>query len=674
MNKSLGIVLLALLGPASAGAQVEDPLLESWRWAYFSAEDGVPSNSIICVLEAADGTVWVASETGFAWFDGYRWRPVNLPVPIRRITAVSLHPGDGVLAAIDGRLWHVRESGTEEVMVDFGTTARGILQAIMLDDGTMLVIAADTSLYHIDANLRRRRVELSARMLLQLRDGSTWLSTPSHLFRFESGEWTSVSLVQPATFLGVDSHGVLTAASTTGPTQTLVTWSSAGNVVTAAVPRDNDVVAFDVAPDGTALAMFESREVYVRLDGRWDYLTDVPEPLLDATFIRFSHSGDLWVGTRDGLYLTHRSQARWTNRTDLMRAPGDRVVSALHVAGNGDVWLGTGSRLIVERADGRIERFDRVRGLAMNGVSGIGEDGDGGIWISNPAAGGIVRFYEGRWRRFDDTDGIATQRIHRIAQSSDGRVWLLGISDLPHTEEGPGAFSFDGRGFTTWDRADGLPSENIYSFGETLDGSIWFGTDSLLARLHGDEWTYYTKSDGLRSNRVATMIGGPDGSLWLGHMHGGFGLGRIFPDGSIRYYDVADGLGNDDVRDLDFGSDGSLWIATRNGVSRFRDGYISQHSAVAGLKHASFLQVAVSRNRILLGSSAGGLYELPVSRMNEPAPVVNIAPPLVGPRQTVLRWKPYSYYGLPHAATIRTRFRMDGLDWSHWSTQHEVAV
>ncbi len=50
---------------------------EEWRWVHFTTESGLPSNDIEYIEEARDGTMWVGTKAGLAWFDGYVWHKID---------------------------------------------------------------------------------------------------------------------------------------------------------------------------------------------------------------------------------------------------------------------------------------------------------------------------------------------------------------------------------------------------------------------------------------------------------------------------------------------------------------------------------------------------------------------------------------------------------------------
>lgn len=85
---------------------------DSWRWAVFTTEDGLPSNCIEHVIESGDGTHWAATTRGMAWYDGFRdgvWSMFNLAegLPAVQVWSIAVTPTEvlvGMLGAGVGRL------------------------------------------------------------------------------------------------------------------------------------------------------------------------------------------------------------------------------------------------------------------------------------------------------------------------------------------------------------------------------------------------------------------------------------------------------------------------------------------------------------------------------------------------------------------------------------------
>jgi len=137
-------VLLELPAEASASRK---PLTE-YTHTVWTHKDGIPSAFIYSIAQTQDGYLWLATTDGLVRFDGVRfvhWRP-------RTGNRELLGVVRSLCAARDGGLW-------------IGTAA-GLVGHTRGDDLTTVSVG--------------RQVEA----MLEDRDGTLWVATGNHLFRF----------------------------------------------------------------------------------------------------------------------------------------------------------------------------------------------------------------------------------------------------------------------------------------------------------------------------------------------------------------------------------------------------------------------------------------------------------------------------------------------------------
>jgi ligand-binding sensor domain-containing protein len=114
MRLRRGIVAMLVLawGP---GARAEPPksgialLLEpnqEWRWTPFGPQHGLPSTRVRCLRLDSKGVLWVGTERGLRYFDGYTLQAIgSTGVDDAPISAIT-EKGDGELAVLAAeQLW-----------------------------------------------------------------------------------------------------------------------------------------------------------------------------------------------------------------------------------------------------------------------------------------------------------------------------------------------------------------------------------------------------------------------------------------------------------------------------------------------------------------------------------------------------------------------------------------
>jgi len=70
------VALLVPLGVARAESKLGDFAVTRW-----TRENGLPDNSVTCLMETADGFLWIGTERGLARFDGMKFVPLRLSGP-----------------------------------------------------------------------------------------------------------------------------------------------------------------------------------------------------------------------------------------------------------------------------------------------------------------------------------------------------------------------------------------------------------------------------------------------------------------------------------------------------------------------------------------------------------------------------------------------------------------
>ena len=257
--------------------------------------------------------------------------------------------------------------------------------------------------------------------------------------------------------------------------------------------------------------------------------------------------GNIWVATGDGL---DRFRALSVSSVSMKQGLSSPSAMSVLVDHEGAVWSGTADglnkwkdgRITIYRAPGRLQRTAplngeavdaRVReiidpGLADNQVGSLFEDDRGRLWVST--VGGISRFENGRFTRVREApDGW----VNGITRDFGGGVWI----------------AYEDRG--------------LYHLVE----------DQVAARLPWDK---------LGPGVASSMIPDPIRKrLWLGFFKGGV----VYFDGAqVRAaYGTKDGLGAGRVMGLQLDTDGVLWAATEGGLSRIKDGRVSNLSSANGL-------------------------------------------------------------------------------------------
>jgi PAS domain S-box-containing protein len=342
-------------------------------------------------------------------------------------------------------------------------------------------------------------------------------------------------------------------------------------------------------------------------------------------------NNDLWIGTRGGV---NRLRLRDSGLTRI-GLPGNRsaAICALHE--------GPARKLLVSICDEELREFDPATGTwravpadlasllstsypgIATTISGMTDDGEGGVWIAGGA--GLVH-----WRSNAPPQRIpfgTKPAVYMTAALLDGerRLWVVthsnGLAVLPPGGQELQSVAIGSKGILT-DIAAGP------------DGTLWLGSEHGLIHYSpksGQARRFAHDPDDLRSlsdDHILDIHSDAAGQLWVGTRAG---LNRLIvaADGGVRFrrYGIADGLPDQTIEAILSDAAGNLWVGTDRGVARWQpqsdrfQGYTSAdgipddtiRKGGAVLSHDGSFYIGTSRS----------LWRLEPSKLqlSEPAPV-----------------------------------------------------
>lgn len=372
-------------------------------------------------------------------------------------------------------------------------------------------------------------------------------------------------------------------------------------------------------------------------------------------------------------------------------------VRALVETSSGEIWMGTTDG-ILSIAGTRLRAYTTAEGFTATDVRGIAEDPDGNLWF---ASTGAMKLTRNGFVSYTAADGLGDPNARSFYETKDGRLhvvsgdwivneligprfrsvrlpvpagtiahwgspgamldhedrwWVLGVQGLWHlpawrTLEDlgrpfppvmrPADTAFDPTAWliedarrdvwaallsrptrvVRWERgtervrsfteADGLLHEFPTLMLEDPRGGIWVGFRSGgAARLRGDRFTVFGPGQGMPTGMVTAMHTDTRGRFWIGTNSGGLARVDDIDAAAPRFthYTTAQGLGSNNVRCLTSDLSGRLYIGTARGVDRLDpdEGHVRHYTTrdglAVGLPAAAFRD---SRGRLWFGMSHG---------------------------------------------------------------------
>jgi PAS domain S-box-containing protein len=258
--------------------------------------------------------------------------------------------------------------------------------------------------------------------------------------------------------------------------------------------------------------------------GRWTCVPGTEDRVVRA--VVFAPQGGMFLGgaPSDLLYIDRDGHA--TSLGDRDRP--ERFIFALAIGPEGDLWIGTRDGLyrLPGAVPGPLQRV-AVPGIGSARFGSFAVVGDR-LWMTADPGGVVVLDYgaprggeRATWRVLDQTAGLRSASVSYLIARSDGRLCTAYSEPLGAT-----CFGYDGRravGITHIGAAEGLTSGMVYFLGEDREHRLWVGTGDGVNVVGPGGPDHFDKSDGLAGNDSASQAFflDRDGSLWLGSTGGG---------------------------------------------------------------------------------------------------------------------------------------------------------
>ncbi len=684
LSRFITVLVLIFMLPRCADAAGPDisRAYETWRWVHFGAESGLPSERVLRILETASGEIWVQTSRGLAWFDGFRWHTVHIPGLTESDEAMASYGEDtaGILVCHERNLYRVRQDSVRSISLTKDGARINVFNALRINQGTLiqsdscLYLWAGDSLEHFPSPYDRRLP--AGRLPRYVTNGifgarnSVWMKMEEGLYRLRAQNWSN-PLRSASGFVrlnvlaeNAEGHGAGIVETTIGVLD-LYFWGPDGRLHRQSQEEGDLVSSLDIAPNGDALLLLASGELWHHHRGILTKLPAFPSPVNRPLFIRFRANGDLWVATERGLFLCRLTSERWStwNTGNSGRA---RIVNRIVRSRDGKFWIGTRDGLYERNPDGTGTHIRDIQGQLLGRVTAVAEDPTGNIWIGSGASFSGTFRWDGRtWRRYGDAEGLKGSHIHRIVCDRSGGLWFLGVAPGNALNE-PGAYLWSDGRFTHLGKHEGLLDERVYSMVEDRSGDMWFGTATGLSRFSHGSWRYWKAEDGLKVPQVFTLAVDSTNRIWFGHRWAG--VGYIDSTLAIRYYTVDDGLVSNQVWDLDVDAQGRLWAGTLEGVSCFDGSSWRAFDVHTGLANSQVWPVVTISQHLYAGTYGNGVSILDLNELNTVPHEITQGPPLVENRRVTLSWVVNAFWADVPPANIDTRYRLEGERWSAWSS------
>ena len=544
-------LVVVLIGSGAAFAQ-QLPLKS------YTTDVGLPHDRVKHVVQDSRGFIWISTAGGICRFDGSRFTVFGVADGLPHPSANFL------LETRNGNYW---------VATNGGGVARFNLPTDSQNSATTFVSPQKNgsrfTVYRVGEEAQTQRVNL----LVEDRSGQIWAGTDGGLFRLahEQDRFQRVALDIP------------------------------GQVELRVQVRD-----LIEDREGTLWIATQFGLVRRLSDGRTSYVTCHPEGGANGVYaLAQDRDGRLWAGTQLGLIVfrplpastgkpdersarpilksrdgavglpTALGEAQWFTVNDGL---ADNAVIAIHLAADGQAWLGTRGGLSL--FDGKnFQSYTRRHGLRADLIPTVTEDRAGNLWMGTTTAG-IMKLSRNSFINYQESEGLGSNEVVGLGETPEGELYVVTNKWLVHYFDGPHLTPVRlnlPKSVTSQARRQIIVDHLGEWWVATPEGLYRFPRVARIEQLARTRHkAVYTTRNGLAENDVYRIFEDSRGDLWLtSFAPGNIALTRWErATGKFHQYGEADGLPSFNAP-MRFAEDqwGQVWIGFREGgIARYAAG------------------------------------------------------------------------------------------------------
>jgi len=523
------------------GKKITQYSIDTW-----TIEQGIPSNSVLDVLNSSTGYMWFATFDGLVRFDGQEFKLFN------EKTTPSF-TATGVVSLYEDHhrnLW-------------IGTNGKGLIR---MKGGAFTT-------YDDPGNLESS-VILD---IIEDQEGNLILGTRSGIVLFKDGVFTHDSRFDftkdtPVMDLYIDSKNHLwictTGAGLFEYTEddvnqyTVKDGLNSSSVRTIIEDQEGQIIigsnfGVNILADGH-ISEFDIGDHYNR--------TIINEIVQD-------NKGTYWIGSDEGLIKIYGEKQEYLTSD---HGIPDKTIQDICFDKEGSIWLGTYRGGVFRLKDGKFTNYGEREGLPNNVVN-VAFEQDHIIYVGTDYGLGVIE--NGEITPYYLGESFGTNRIRDIREN-DGTLWLA-------TYDGLVKFNPNGN-YTRFTTRDGLTSEKVRVIRFGPDGTLWIGTGKGLNAYKDGKIRKVSEETALENGFIMSIFFDSQDRMWIGTDGAGIFL---FDDGKYTQFNTEDGLASDVVFQISQDKKGIIWIGTNNGVSIYDGKKFNSIDFKQGLISNSIFQV-----------------------------------------------------------------------------------
>jgi ligand-binding sensor domain-containing protein len=545
--------------PASAQLRIspkQNTVFRQW-----TADQGLPDDTIHAIAQTPDRYLWLATSSGLARFDGARFRTFD------HTNTPELHEDDisALASGSDGSLWIGTDGGGIVSFKDgrfssidkrVGLTNGFVRSVCELSSGSIL-IGTDDGVFLYDGKIVSRldatsafpRITVGALLLAQ--DGSVWIGG-SRLVHYVDGVAHDVLLEVGFSQLNIKTiHELSKTGLLVGTVGGLfLLRQDQGDPIPSTVPLyigEDTVRDIETEANG-AFWVATTKRALLKFVGLKPEKIDLP-PHADnkvALCLFRDSNHDLWIGTQTGLLQMRETEVSTLPIKQAQTADSGTVFQDK----SGSLWFTYSG--IYRYHNEHLERVLPTGLPSQVSIHNVFIDKAERLWIGTDGAG-VYLYQNRRLLHLGFLQGLINNFINVIRQADDGSVWI-------GTEGGLTRFTFAG-GSVRGTKLMGYAS--VRDMVELPNHDMLIGTDQGLTWLRNGRDVSNLYPQRLAGAHVWSLLQAQNGDIWIGSGNEGLYLMRR---DRIFHWNVGRGLPINRILKVLEDTQHQLWISTSVGV------------------------------------------------------------------------------------------------------------
>jgi ligand-binding sensor domain-containing protein/signal transduction histidine kinase len=590
MKKQLiAFVVLCVVFSGTLRSQRTNPIspFSSYVITNFTADNGLPQNTVDLVTQTSDGYIWIGTYAGLARYDGIKFihfnRSITPAFKINHVTTLIEDKsgtvwigtnGGGVLRYAQHAFSAIGEiggggsefiktflyDGSDNILI--GTERGGIHKLVADEQGNLLSITPYTT-----ADLP---VSFLLRSIVRDKLNRILIATDIGLIIVDNGRSRTLTTnnglpSNSITAVAVDQNNVIWVGTSNGLVrmehETMQTYTTANGMTTTAIRTlfvDKNNVLW-IGTDGGGINR------YLGHDGKRTFDVLTTDDGLVNNFIRTIYQdgeNNIWIGTRNGLSQIHiRKFELFGKKAGL----SDSYVRTVFEDAQQRIWIGTnGNGLNRLNPDGSVTIWNSEKDLPNKFIRALYQDTAGVMWIGTDG-GGVIKFDERKkpgvqFTRITADQGLTENYIRSIQPGFGNDIWVATY--------GGGISRITGDSVIPITTKQGLANDNVLAMVRTPDGVIWVGTNGGgINKITPGKIEHLTMENGLSNNFILSLFVDHDGVVWAGTNGGG--INRI-SGSDVQTFTTQHGLREDVTLMIMEDKNGYMWIGGNQGITRIK--------------------------------------------------------------------------------------------------------